>query len=326
MVNNFQAVNEPSAEIVERIAAAAPENPFATNEYMAVRRRLGSQPCAFWIDDAGEVASGCLAFLTRGRLNARVEITSLPVLEDKEMFWRGAFDFCRKHDVSLLSVYTFASLEPLIGRESKRIEHKRRSEYRLDLKEPDIWAVMNRRHHRLIKRARSAQVAIRRNSDTDARNRHIELANMSLDRRRGRGDEIGYRIELDDVNAFIECGAGEIFQAVRDGEVFSSLLVARSRTGGYAQSSGTSEEGRSLGSSHFIFYETACILKTEGCEVFNLGGADEQSTGLQEFKLGLGSKRIELESADFYTGSTLKKFATRAAALLKSFPGLPIGT
>lgn len=316
---------DATVDVVERIAATCPENPFATPQYMEVRRRLGSQPCALWIENDGVIVSGCLAFLTRGRLNARIEITSLPLIHDKDLFWKGSFDFCRRQSVSLLSVHTFASIEPSIGHESKKLDHRRRSEYRLDLSEPDLWNIMNRRHHRLIKRARAAGVSLQRMSDEGARLRHTELANMSLDRRRGRGDNIDCRIELEDVNAFLDEGAGEIFQAICGDEVLSSLLIARSKTGGYAQSSGTSEAGRRLGSSHFVFYEVGCLLQSEGCEVFNLGGADEQSVGLQDFKLGLGSVRIELESANFYTGSKLKKFATKAAAFLKSFPGLPIG-
>lgn len=317
MSPKFQAILDPSDDAVARISDLTPENPFYTVEYLRVRKRLGAEPCALELLNDKEPVAACLAFLTRGRLNSRIEVTSLPVLPDKDVFWRGLFDFCRRQGVSVLSAHTFASTETAIGEKKKRLQHKKRSEYRLDLKVPDLWMGMNRRHHRLVKKAKAAGLMIRRSSDNEARQKHVELSNLSLNRRRGRGEEIDYRIQREDVDAFIDCGAGEIRQAVLGDEVYSSLLVARSRMGAYAQSSGTSDDGRNLGTSHFLFYETACLLKSEGVTVFNLGGADEHSTGLQEFKLGLGSTRVDLESAEFYTGSVLKKFATKAIGLIK---------
>jgi hypothetical protein len=320
----FKSILQPAPDVVERIAEITPENPFYTNAYVRVRQRLGSIPYALVLVDDHEIIVGCLGFLTEGRMNARLEITSIPAIPDTDLFWAGLFDSCSRMGVSVLSVNTFASAETAIGETGRRSSHKRRSEYRLDLTVPDLWSVMNRRHHRLVKRARSAGLVLLRLDDGAARERHIELANMSLERLRTRGQAIDSRISIEDVDAFIECGAGEIIQAVRGDEVFSSILIARSQTGAYAQSSGTSEDGRNIGSSHFLFHEAACLLKSEGVEVFNLGGADEHSTGLQEFKLGLGASRIELESAEFYTGSGLKKFATRAAALIKNW-SFPIG-
>ncbi len=321
----FRAVLDPPRDLIAQISDLTPENPFYTDPYLEVMKRLGSRPCALVLEEGSEVTSGCFGFLTEGRMNARLEITSLPVIADHEVFWKGLFDSCRGMGVSILNVNTFASTEPVISQTDRRTFLKKRSEYRLDLTVPDLWEITNRRHHRLIKRARSNGVSLEHASDRPARERHVELANLSLERRRVRGEVVDYRIQMDDVSAFIECGAGEILQAIREGEVLSSLLLARSRTGGYAQSSGTSETGRGLGSSHFLFHEAAKFLRSEGATVFNLGGADEHSIGLQEFKLGLGSVRVELESAEFYTGSQLKRFATRAAALLKGWPSFPIG-
>lgn len=327
MATIFKAIQDPAADVIERLAELAPDNPFCTVQYAKVRERANStRTCALLIRDDELVMAGCLGFLSEGRVNSRLEVTSLPVLAEKAVFWQGLMYACRRMGVTVLSVHTFGSVEPEITETRSRTSLKNRSEYRLDLTVPDLWQVMNRRHHRLVKKARSAGLVLHRSSDAASRDKHLQLANMSLERRSTRGERIDYRISRAEVDAFVELGAGEIVQAVRDGEVFSSMLVARSRTGGYAQSSGTSDPGRAIGSSHFLFHETACLLKSEGAEVFNLGGADEQSVGLQEFKLGLGSVRIDLQSAEFYTGSRLKRFATRAAALLKSWPTLPIGT
>lgn len=320
MILEFKLIREPSADLVGQIAELSPENPFSTVEYVRVRERFRVKACALVLEGASGIVAGCLGFLSEGRVNSRLEITSLPVLPDKDIFWNGLFDACRAMGVTVLGVNTFASTETTIRRADRRTATKHRSEYRLDLTVDDLWVSTNRRHHRLIKRARSFGLELSRSTERAARDRHVELANMSLARRSSRGEAIDYRISIDDVDAFVECGAGEIIRAVREGEIFSSLLVARGRTGAYAQSSGTSDAGREIGSSHFLFYETACLLRSQGLTVFNLGGADEHSIGLQEFKLGLGAARIDLESAEFYTGGSLKKFATRAAALLKGWP------
>ncbi len=313
----FNAVIDPPAETVQAFSDLAPENPFYTVEYLEVRRRLGAEPSAITLDSEQGPVTGCLGFLTRGKLNSRIEITSLPLLPDQGLFWNGLFGFCRSQGISVLNADSFASTEATITEQRHRVSHKRRSEYRLDLRQPDLWALTNRRTHRLIKKARSFGLTVQRSSDADARAIHVALANASLERLRGKGESIESAIKLDEVNAFLECGAGELFQAVGGDEVHSSILVARSRTGGYSQSSGTSEPGRGIGSSHFLFHEIACLLKSEGVELFNFGGADEHSKGLQEFKLGLGAEKIELESAEFFTGSPLKKLATGAINVLK---------
>ncbi len=319
----FKAVINPPEQLVRAISQITPENPFYTIEYVNVRKRSGAEPCCITLESDTVPVTGCPGFLTRGRFNSRLEITSLPQIPEHKIFWNGLFDFCRHNGVSVLSIQTFASTEPSIGEERKRTSLKRRSEYRLDLTQPDLWEAMNRRHHRLIKRAVKRGLVFRRSNESTFRSTHVDLANLSLDRRRGRGESIDSKIDIADVNSFIECGAGEIIQAVIGDDVHASMLLAKSRKGGYAQSSGTSAFGRETGASHFLFYEAAKLLKAEGAEVFNLGGADEHSTGLQEFKLGLGSTRIDLESAEFYTGSILKRFATGAISLLKGVT-LPI--
>lgn len=319
----FSAVPKPVRDLVDQIADLTPENPFYTPEYLEVRRKRGSEVWAISLNSENAPVSGCFGFLSRGRLNSRLEITSLPVLADEPSFWSGLFDFCRSANIAALSVNTFASAATTISQKENLIARTRRNEFRLDLTQPDLWKMMNRRHHRLIKRAKSEGLSIRRANDREAREIHVELANVSLDRRRGRGYSIDSRIELTDVNAFLDLGAGELLQAVKGNEVHATILVARSRTGAYAQSSGTSSDGRNMGASHFLFHEAACSLKEEGLTVFNLGGADEESTGLQEFKLGLGSESIELESAEFFVGSKWKRFASGAISLLKGVT-LPI--
>ncbi len=313
----FQAVLDPSPEDISRIAELDPSNPFHTNEYASVRRELGARLIAFFEEDAGRVLSGCLGSLTQGRLNSRIEITSLPEISDAYVFWTGLFDESRKLGVSALNLNSFASRHTSIPDVDGLVWQKHRSEYVLDLTAPDLSAMLNRRHKRQVKNARAAGLSIIRASGADERRMHVKLANANLDRLRRRGESIDAEITRVEVDAFLDNDAGWLFQAKSGTDTYSSLLVAISRTGAYGQSSGTSNAGRDLGASHFLFHETASRLKAEGIEVFNLGGVDENNAGLQDFKAGMGSVRVELEAAEFFVGGPLKKIATRLAGLIR---------
>ena len=94
---------------------------------------------------------------------------------------------------------------------------------------------------------------------------------------------------------------------MREGEVLSSILVLRSRSGAYAQTSGTVDGGLEYGAAQFLWHETARRLQNESVDLLNLGGTDLESKGLQEFKAGFGAVRVELESAEFYLGGILRK-------------------
>lgn len=317
MAIEFHAVVAPPPSTVDRIAALTPENPFYTNEYLCSRKKLGAEPCSIELLDAGRPVTGCTAFITRGRLNSRMELTSLPTIVDETVFWNGLFGFCRSQEISILSVHTFASAETAIMKSKRRFSHKLRSEYRLDLTVTDLWAAMNRRSRRAVKTSREEGLEIRLADDAAFRRLHVEMANRSLDRLRERGEPIDSEIKADEVDALLDCGAGELIQAVRGEEVFGSLLIAKSAAGCYGQSSAVGDAGREIGCSHFLFFETACMVQSKGLSIFNLGGADDHNTGLQQFKSGLGARRVDLESAEFYTGGVLKKYVTKALSLMR---------
>ena len=233
--------------------------------------------------------SGCTAFLGTGRLDRRLEITSLPQIADKTIFWDGLVDFCRETRISILEVNTFGSNDVRIANIGGEVRRQRRLEFQLDLDGIDLWEASNRRNRRAIKKAVEAGLRFQRAETLDACAVHARIANSSLTRRRGRGESINYDIEEREARAFIENKAGEIYQADMNGEVLSSLLVLRSRSGAYAQTSGTIDAGLEYGSSQFLWYETARLLQAESVAVLNMGGTDIESKGLQEFKAGFGA-------------------------------------
>ena len=303
----FRAVSDPSRDLLERVSASAPENPFYTSEYVRARQNTGSNAHALYLEAEGRLFSACTAFSRRGRLNHRLEIISLPSISDPAAFWRGLRQFCRESGISILNIHTFASGETEIPKLDGEVSRKSRYEYQLDLRKTDLWSGLHRRHRRHINKARSAGLTLRRSTDPHDCTVHTRLANIALTMRRDHGHVIASEVQDHDSLAYLKNGAGEIFQTILDGEVYSSLLVIKSGKGVYSQTSGTTVAGRDLGASQLLFYETACIFQKESFDVLNLGGTDLESHGLQEFKASFGSKRLELEAAEFHFGGVVKK-------------------
>ena len=118
----------------------------------------------------------------------------------------------------------------------------------------------------------------------------------------------------------LESGAGELFQAMLGDQVASSLLVLRSSTGAYSESSGNSPEGMTIGASHFLRYETAIALQQDGKRVFYLGGARAHETGLRSYKSGFGTTLLPMSSVTAYLGGPLRRKVSTVADLVRHDP------
>jgi hypothetical protein len=306
----FHVYTNPSRERCEEVVARCPENPFMTGSYLAARKALGGHAHLLALEDAGEVQAGCLAFERSGYLTRSLEIMSLPLLTQPDEFWNGLQAWCRGRGLSQLDVNTFASRDthiPLLDGEENR---RRRCEYVLDLQDETLWKQMSSNHARNIKRGRKAPVQIRRSSDSDACGLHASLMASSMMRRRERGEQVPAVMasQLAEVSALTAHGAGEIFQAVVDGQVLSSILVLLSRDAGYYHSAGTSAEGMACGASHVLVHDIAMALQAASKQQFNLGGVSEPGSGLDQFKRGFGSRRVELDAVHCSTAGRLTRW------------------
>jgi len=309
----FNATTDPSGDLVRSISLLSPANPFYTRAYVSARASLGDIPCTFDLRTEAGIAAGCAGFLRGGFLQRSLEITSLPRLPAVDLFWEGLRDFCRKHSVWDLFVDSFGSEEAAIPCLAPEIRRRRRWEYILDLNQGDV-SVSNH-HRRNIARAHKSDLRLRRTRDADAILSHANLVNASMERRNGH-DARGVARRDDAVGrALLRAEAGELFQAMIDETIVSSVLVLRSKSGAYYQSAGTSAEGMSRGASPFLICEVATALKREGIEIFNLGGAAPENPGLQRFKKGFGAREVTLEAAAFSMVSPVKR---RLRAALKA--------
>jgi hypothetical protein len=295
------------------------ENPFCTDAYVAAMHSQGNQ-C--WIVGirAGDLVLGfAVALLRRGRLGSTLEIPSLPEAARDESFWSGIYQLCRRLRVTDLIASTFFSpqfrLPPLRGEASRRD----RREYVVSLQQPGWESSLSSNHKRNAKKAAAAGVSIEYGAtQLDRLAEHVRLMELSLDRRAARGESISKSSMIERENrAYIESGLGELYQAVRDGVVMSSILLLRSKHTAYYQSAGTSPDGMSVGASHFLILNVSKKLRDDGVLVFNLGGAPDGSS-LARFKAGFGAAEVPLEACTCYLGPWWVKKARTAIDLLRS--------
>ena len=304
----FHADSHPSPELLRAVAATAPANPFFTTAYAESRRALGFDPWMIALRRNEGFSAACPAFVKTGRLSRTLEIPSLPAFTNSEesgLFWSRLFDLCRRRGISTVTINSFASTHAAIPAFSGQARRRARSEYVLELGSAALWDRLASNHARNIRRGRQAGLQIRRAPDPSACREHAALVEMSLERRRRHGEVVRAHDEAESLaalSALTRCGAADVFQAVLDGRALSSLVVLRAARGAYYQSAGTSPEGMSRGASHWLVHEVANVLRGEGKELFNLGGAGDSDAGLKRFKTGFGTTTVPLEEAEFCLG------------------------
>jgi hypothetical protein len=306
----LRAEPDPSTDLLEEMAALAPENPFYTSAYAEAMRLRGLQPWALAVQDGDRLVSACTAFLKKGRISCLIEIPSLPVLgQNAPPFWDGLFRLCRRARIGHVSVNTYASEIAEIPADPVPARLTDRTEYIIDLRQADLWRPVRQSHRSRINRARKAGLQLRSSSSEDDCGSHARVMTESMRRRAARGERVADSISEEPLLVFLTTGAGLLFQAVLDGQVLSSalVLISSSGRGAYDQSSGTSPEGMERGASHFLLWETARNLQERGFSVFNLGGVSEVNPGLREFKAGFGANQRSLAAAEFDLRTGLRR-------------------
>ncbi len=306
MATEFLATLTPSEALIAELTALSPTNPFYTQRYIAAQRSLGFAPWVFTIRENDRIKAGCTAFMKAGRLSRSLEIVSLPMLDDRDVFWIGLIRFCKKHRVTHLKVETFASRVTHIPSVNGETNRRERSEFLLELQNVDLQGKLSKNHARNIKRGRKAGLCVQRASNQKACQAHAKLIAESMTRRGDRGERVPENIAADAFGAYTHSGAGELFQAILDETVLSSVLVLFADKGAYYHSAGNNPEGMAFGASHFLVQEIANVLRDQSFQVFNLGGSDHSNPGLSRFKAGFGARVVDLEEADFFLCSRIR--------------------
>jgi hypothetical protein len=306
----------PGDDLLARMAALAPANPFCTPAYLDARRAQGARAWVVGLRRGAEPAWACPAFLHGGGWSCQLEIESLPSDPDVT-FWAGLGELCRRQRVEALEVWTLATPAAVLPALPGERWRKQRVEHVLNLRDRDLWEGLSTNQKRNVKRAHKAGVRLRCATDDRACRAHAELMALSLRRRKERGEAVAGCVRSEDHEPFLRCGAGELFQAVAGDTVLSSVLVLLAQRGGYYQSAGTSPEGMACGASPCLIHEIARELQGRSLEVFNLGGAAPDNPGLYRFKTELGAEQVPLECAGYRTWGGLRVACVAALRRLR---------
>jgi hypothetical protein len=323
----FDAVQDPSPDILDAISAVAPCNPFNSASYATARGAHAQRIVALLLrDHAGTLIAGCVGY-QGGRTFARIleipSVADLPtdVPDAARMFWNGVAEFCRANRIAELDVGSYATQWLILPQLNAECSRRNRVEYVLDLGDT---LNPSSNHRRNINRARKLGASIRRTNELTALDEHTRLMSASMDRRERRGEAVP-TVRPDPVErSLLRGGAAELFQAHVDGETLSSILVLHAPRGAYYQSAGTSPSGMEQGASQFLIASVADVLRTEGVEVFNLGGAGDDAPGLQRFKAAFGARTVSLEAARFTFGTSTVRAARRFTAKALGLASRPL--
>jgi hypothetical protein len=305
-------------QAVERASSTDPDNPFLTARYLQSQKMIGREGWLLSVEGSGAVCAGALCFVERGRLRVTLSIPSSPPVAADSPFWPGLRAYIDDEGITDLELSTFASPESRIPQWDGEFERIDRTEFAMLLKDLELSSRLSKSHRERVSKGRKKGLVVRREHSDAAIDAHVALHINSMGRRKSRGEDVTLEFERAGSAAFLASGAGELFQAMLGEHVASSLLVLRSATGAYSESSGNSKEGMAIGASHFLRFETALALQAEGAEIFYLGGVRPQEEGLRAFKAGFGTIPIDTQSVSAYVGGPMRRHLSSAIQWLRS--------
>ena len=305
---HFQAFPLKMPGLSEKLAAHAPENPFHVVGYLSAVQSFGAE---VWIgglfeEDSPVGLSGL--FLWRGRLNSTLVIASLPVCASLPEYWSGLVEFGQRQGMTQIDANSFASPSFTVPAIDRIRGGRDRFEYVLDLTAYKLDGI-HAKHRYSIRRAGAAGLKISRSCTEDACREHVRVVSLSQDRHRMKGESIDVGTNFNECASLCREGCAEVFQATAGGVVLSSATIMRSKSGAYYHTAGNAPEGLACGASHFLIHNAACLLQDDGVSVFNLGGA-QPDTSLATYKERFGAKQAPLKTVKLYIGRAWRERVT----------------
>jgi RimJ/RimL family protein N-acetyltransferase len=316
----FWYVESPTSRDITTLQGLDLRNPFATPQYARARRMLDARVVLFAEGEGGDIKAGALGFLGGSFLNRWLEVTSIPSLKEPDTFWDGVRAYCRMQRVTRLDLESFASTSasvPWDWKEPKVI--RERTEWLVDLS-TDPPPAVSANHRRSIAKATRAGVTVAEATDVQAAGEHALLMAASMDRRASRGESVSLvpSYEVRAATALLSSGAGRLYQARHEGQIVSSLMILLAPNGAYYQSAGTTPKGMELGASALLVSDVIRRLAEEGVQVFNLGGAGDESPGLQRFKSSFGATPVALTAGSYDVSLPWQRKARIGIRLLRN--------
>jgi ribosomal protein S18 acetylase RimI-like enzyme len=320
MTPGFHIVVSPSSAEVAEVANLQPGDFFVTPACAAGHAAQGLKPVLLGLRENGAWVCGCLGFLRIGRLTRAMDIPWLPALPPDSPFWTGLATACRALRVWDLSVRRITAAPESLPALGPVVRRCTGFEYRLQLGGGAVIRPTSENHCRNLAKAEKADLVLRQITDPGAVAVHLGLMQASMQRRAERGEHVPGRGRDGYFHAMLQAGAGHFFQAIKDGEVCSSVFVLRAAKGAYYQTAGTTPQGMADGASPFLIVNTARQLQAEGVTCFDLGGVEAGNEGLGRFKAGFGAERHSFAEAEFAMAHPVLRKVRTAIALLRRSP------
>ena len=224
-------------------------------------------------DDGGDVVFACIVREVDG---GKADVTTPygyggPVVAGPdppvESFWREYERWCENGGV----VTTFLRFHPLYANQRAAAPYVRVETlagtiaWRLD--QGDLFEGMHRHHRRIVRKAEAAGLQGSLAAAPESLDRFVRLYEQTMERK----DASGFYYFPREYWHTLEAGLRErvvLFEAGED----AALLCFAARPWLHYHLGATSEEGRKLGASNFLFLEAARWAAAEGFTRFHLGG------------------------------------------------------
>jgi hypothetical protein len=301
------------------LSKLVPENPFCTPAFIESWRRLGWEPCLFFVRDGTRAVAGCAGLMKHAPGNATLEVPSLPELPDPESFWRHLLAWCATRGVQNLNVQGYGS-PPIRVPASTNGAVDHRLEYRLRLG-PGMEASWWPAHRDYVEVARRSGLQTVSRRDRSAVRAHVRLAEETWEVHHGVITPGPHTVTARVAQALIETGAAELHVARGSGEAVASALVLLSPAGACIHSLGIDAAHAKTGAAHLLCAQLATDLCNRGIRQLTLGDAEESHALVETLMAGFATDRVLQPSARFTFGAGWKRKPGTLLRLAAERPG-----
>jgi len=306
-------------------------------EYIVAAQPNAAPVYVRFLSDPGDVVGAALAFKIASPnrllapLSRRLWTESAPAMgqgdgESQKEAARLLRDYARAKGFVSVGIGCYASDSAGADLGDLGFRCERFWEFVLDLQvsEDQLWAGMDYKRRKNIKKAGRLQVTIRDATNEEGIRELRRLQGHSSQRIAARGGpDITYKGNLsrDPVTTLLASPIGRIVCAEVDGQTVSASLFTFFNGLVYHTLSGHSLAALESQAPTFLLWEMIRRFKAEGVQRFNFGGCSAEAEtdghpehGVYVYKLGFGGRKVDCRSFD----SVLRPMAARCMAWLRA--------
>ena len=232
----FISIPNPEKRMIEELEDLYPFNPFFSNAFYESCLELGYSAILFGCKERNKIINHCIGLISDRFLRKSILINSMHCSSYQNEFWYGFQKYCKKNRIWTVNIENYFSEPFTIPKLFGETERFQRREYTINLDRNNLYEKLSKNHKRNINKAKKNGFVIKRTQDYEASHIHLELILQSFKRREMEIKKNQINFQLKSYIAYLKNNSGEIFQAINDKIVHSSILILKSKIGGYYQS------------------------------------------------------------------------------------------